>query len=131
MDSWHTKYIGIPFVDNGRSMSGCDCGGLAWLVFKQELGRELDCFISPYTALHAISAGKNLRYAIGEFFAPAISPRPLNLAVFGRTFGDYHVGVFIDNGRNILHCKEGYAAKIQRLGDMDCRNDYRGAYALI
>lgn len=131
MEPWHTKYIGIPFVDNGRSMDGCDCGGLAWLVFKRELGRELDCFNNPYTACNAASAGKNLQLAIGEFFAPVISPRPFHLAVFGRRYTDYHVGVFIDNGRHILHCKEGYAAKVQRLGDMDCHNDYRGAYALL
>lgn len=42
--NWTDKYIGIPFEAQGRSMQGVDCGGLAVLVLRQELGHAVwDC----------------------------------------------------------------------------------------
>jgi len=35
------KYIGIPFLDEGRTFEGCDCYGLIKLYFKHELKIEL------------------------------------------------------------------------------------------
>lgn len=36
-----SKYIGIPFVDEGRTFKGCDCYGLVKLYFKNELNKTL------------------------------------------------------------------------------------------
>lgn len=126
--TWHQRYIGIPFVDNGRSFAGCDCGGLAWLVFKRELGNDLPCFDIAYSAYDSRSAGVILRRSLNRFFVES-EPGPLVLAVFGRRFTDYHVGVFVDRER-ILHCKDGEHAKVEYLDAMVCRADYRGAYAI-
>ena len=37
MTHWTQKYVGIPYRDLGRDMTGCDCWGLLRLVYGQEL----------------------------------------------------------------------------------------------
>lgn len=35
------KYLNIPYLYNGRDFKGCDCWGLAYLFYQQELDIEL------------------------------------------------------------------------------------------
>ena len=45
---WWDKYIRIPFVEKGRDEKGCDCWGLARLIYKNELGIELPSYDGDY-----------------------------------------------------------------------------------
>ncbi len=47
MTNW-TRYVGIAQRDHGREWTGCDCWGLACLVYADELGIELP----SYTGIH-------------------------------------------------------------------------------
>jgi cell wall-associated NlpC family hydrolase len=46
---WVGKYIGIPFITNGRTMDGCDCYGLIRLVLRNEYEIELPELSDNYT----------------------------------------------------------------------------------
>lgn len=37
-------FVGIPFVDGGRNMSGADCWGICSLFYKHYLNRELPSY---------------------------------------------------------------------------------------
>lgn len=50
---WVKKYIGIPFVDFGRDLSGCDCWGLTRLISKNEFSLVLESYDSEYKEVYS------------------------------------------------------------------------------
>lgn len=44
LPDWASQYVGIPYVDYGRTHDGCDCWGLARLIWKEQAGIDLPEF---------------------------------------------------------------------------------------
>ena len=59
---WVEKYIGIPFVERGSDFAGCNCWGLARLVYHIELSVKLPAFLE----VGATEALKVARTIAGE-----------------------------------------------------------------
>ena len=114
--SWSDSYIGIPFADSGRSMEGCDCYGLAVLVYRQERGLELASYAGAYVSCEE-------RAEIGGLFSSAIktgpwhlvtdAPRPFDIALFRRGRVQAHCGIVVRQGL-MLHIQGDDQAKIER-----------------
>jgi cell wall-associated NlpC family hydrolase len=39
---WVDSYIGLPYLPHGRDRQGIDCWGLIMLIYREQLGIELD-----------------------------------------------------------------------------------------
>lgn len=58
-------YVGIPFLDRGRAMSGANCWGLVVLFYDRELGIALPAFDDRAAALTAIERAELSRVISG------------------------------------------------------------------
>lgn len=112
---WSARYIGIPFVDHGRSELGCDCYGLARLVYRLELGIMLPDYQGYASAEeHAEVAALIAGAAAGTDWLPCRGDRPFDIAVFRRGRLSSHVGIVVEPGL-MLHMVDEDAAKIERI----------------
>ena len=105
--SWEEKYVGLPYIDGGRSEAGVDCWGLAYLVFLRELHIELPVYgeISARDLAHIAETIKGA--AVEEPWLPL--PRqdiaPFDLMIMHRRGEPVHVGL-IASGNRLLHTEE-------------------------
>lgn len=123
--SWIKKYIGIPFVDKGRDIRGCDCWGLVRLVYKNELGIELPTYgeISA-NDLAAVAKEVGSNYILDPWQEiAAIDVRPFDVAVL-RFYGSRqigHVGVVASEAMRLLHTERTVDSVVVPLTHMTVR----------
>ncbi len=112
--SMFDSFIGLPYVDGGRSFAGVDCWGLVWLVHHEVRGVELPSFHERYTlpadrkVIDGIVAGT--LDAFDEIAAGQEQPFD---AVLMRDAGRVcHVGLVVRPGR-LLHIERGHTSQIE------------------
>ncbi len=49
MTQWTDSFIGLPHLDLGRDREGCDCWGLACIVYREELSISLPDYLGYAT----------------------------------------------------------------------------------
>ena len=106
--SWSDRYIGIPFQDHGRARTGCDCWGLAWLIYRDELGTTLPDYLGYTSAeeqaeVDALFNGAATSPLWHRITGPAA--QPFDLALFRRGRLVTHLGIVV--GRNLMIHVEG------------------------
>lgn len=114
--SWVSDYIGIPFEDHGRSMSGADCWGLNRLVWREQFDLDVPSFLNEYTDTtdsddisSAIEREKSL-----EWSQVQRDEERLGDGVLIRMRGvPMHVGLVVEPGV-MLHIETGVNACIER-----------------
>jgi len=115
MMHWSAAYIGLPWRDRGRDLDGCDCWGLARLVYARELGIPLPSYADDYPSTEEMAEIEGLirgALTVGPWVVVA-EPRPFDLVLFRRGRWDGHIGVIVDRGR-MLHMMGLDCAKIER-----------------
>ena len=104
MYGWVKKYIGIPFVSNGRTAGGCDCYGLVQLVLRNEYGVELPELSDDYAdALNVRETerlfAEHLPVLAGQKIA---GPQEQAVVVITEHGSPAHIGI-VAGGGYILH----------------------------
>lgn len=134
MTLWAAKYIGLPFVDGGRGMDGCDCWGLVRMVLRDRAGIDLPSF-SGIAAVDARAVRDEIRRNAqsGNWLeVDRANARPLDvIEMRGRLEIDgtvhaavTHVGIAVDENR-LMHTEEGINATIQPFSGPLVRNRLR------
>ena len=125
LPSWAASYVGIPFLDLGRSRAGCDCWGLVRLVLAEQASVQLPSLATCYgseantagvidaveverrsNAWQRIEPGVEQAFDVVEMSGAARTPA-------GWVFGPLHIGVVVAAGW-LLHVERGTAAVLAR-----------------
>lgn len=131
-------YVGLPFLNQGRTRAGLDCWGLVRMVYAEKLGITLPDF----SEIEAFDARRVSR-AIAEQVAttswvPVMTgaEREFDVAVMrgpifsesGQAFGvPRHVGIITDD-RRVLHIEKGIDAVCVPLASQSVRNRIMRVY---
>jgi hypothetical protein len=122
----YDKYIGLPYLDNGRTPTGVDCWGLARLVYKDEFGIDLPSYTEEYiggTDPHIVQVVELYK----DNWETTTTPDIGDLCLFN-IFGEpMHVGVFVGNNK-FLHCRRGSDSVIESLTNIKWKNRFVGFY---
>lgn len=120
MTHWSRSYIGLPWVPGGRDAQGCDCWGLARLVYRDVAGIALDPLNGLYVTaeeredIAAIVAGE-MAHGPWRAVAPG-AERELDVLLFRCLGLQSHVGVVAGRGL-MLHATAGQTSAIERYQD--------------
>jgi cell wall-associated NlpC family hydrolase len=126
---WAEKYIGIPFVSNGRTAEGCDCYGLVRLVLLNEYGIRLPELSDDYGDALNVSETARLFAEKRPVLAAEKLPGPREGAVAVITEGGRpcHAGV-VAGGGFILHTGVKTGSVCQRESHPGLRGRIEGYY---
>lgn len=111
--SWAAKYVGIPYGDQGRDRAGCDCWGLARLVYAAELRIDLPSYAGAYASAAEMEEVAGLIAAEQATFIRGEDPVGVfDLLLFRQGRHNSHIGIALDT-RRMLHVARGDQAKIE------------------
>lgn len=112
---WHHAYIGIPFLDGGRTVAGADCWGLVRLIYRRELSVDLPSY-GDTSAADLIRVARTMATDKDGEAWQSVEPgelKPFDVVVMrfiGRSLIG-HVGLAIDRV-NVLHIERATSAVI-------------------
>lgn len=130
--SWSNTYVGIPQADMGRSELGCDCWGLARLVYLRELGIELPSYLGSNVSPdeHGEVAALIDQAENSGPWRPVGDARPFDLLLFRRGRFRSHIGLHV-TGRLMLHMDGSDQARIDDYSRGRWAARFCGAYRHI
>lgn len=137
-EPWAGQYIGIPYLDRGRSRAGLDCWGLFCLIQREQFGRNLPAYDGLGYRDFQGSTRELQRRAMAAFMAdaavrkhwrevPADAAEPgdgLLLRIMGHPI---HVGVCA-GAPWFLHIEEGVDSCVERWDALKWQRRLIGVY---
>lgn len=109
---WTDQYIDIPFVRDGRERTGCDCWGLIYIIYQDQLGIVLYDYKGMFVAGDSVACLlrraklMDKERAKWERRSPYEAPQPFDIVLLRTRGVPSHVGLVVDS-RHMLHVTEG------------------------
>lgn len=109
---WCNNYINLSFIEHGRTREGCDCWGLARLIYKEELDIDLPLLLNYENTKDGRSIAdlyeeEHLRWVE----IPKGEEQPFDVLVFKILGLPTHVAVVVQKGL-MIHCEKGCGTHI-------------------
>lgn len=111
--TWPNRFVGIPYAEFGRDREGCDCWGLACIIYREELGISLPEYlgygsVDEHAEIAALIDGAEASPLWLPVTGPAIA---FDIAVFRRGCLATHLGIVIHHGL-MIHMEAEDCAKL-------------------
>lgn len=102
---WCNDFISVLFKEKGRDRNGCDCWGLARLIYKEKLNIELPLLLDYDTTKDSKSISKlyDIEHQDWEEI-PVGEEKEFDILVFKIVGLPTHVGVVVKKGI-MIHCE--------------------------
>lgn len=107
------KYIGIPYAEKGRDITGLDCYGLVRLIYKNEYKIDLPSFNAEYTA----DDNNRIQDLIAQYkegWESTDTPSAGDIVLFRIMGVESHVGLVI-SPTHFIHVRENQDSAIESL----------------
>lgn len=97
---WAERYIGLPFVDKGRDLSGLDCWGLVRIVLAERAGIDAPTY-GEISSTDLLRVARTMNDAAAAWPWRRVEiPQALDVVVMKER--SFHVGVMV-SAANVLH----------------------------
>lgn len=115
--AWVEPYIGLPFLEHGRSRDGVDCWGLVRLVLAEKFGVCVPSYVDEYTsAADQDEVGRLIRGEMGPWVeVPSDQAAAGDVALLRIKGQPCHVGLVVASGW-MLHVEQGIDSVLDRYG---------------
>ena len=128
--NWTDQYIGIPFLCDGRTRSGLDCGGLAMLAYREQLGIALPDYLGTLTDLSEVGlkrASANISAELSRWVPVSIA-QPFDIISFRKSaIESCHVGIACSR-TEMLHIIYGINACVEEFTGLKWGRKISGIY---
>lgn len=107
------KYVGIPYSEKGRDVTGLDCYGLVRLIYKNEYKIDLPSFSAEYNA----DDNNRIQDLIAQYkegWEPVETPSTGDVVIFRIMGVESHIGLVI-SPTQFIHVRENQDSAIESL----------------
>lgn len=126
--TWAARYVGIPFVEHGRTLAGLDCWGLYRMAYADRFGVALPDF--DYGSTSDNAAVSNVIGSNRGTWQQVSSPVESDAILMRLTGWPCHIGMVLGAGR-MLHARPGQDVCVERYDTRLWANRIEGFYRPI
>ena len=130
LPAWVNEYIGLPFVEGGRTRAGVDCYGLVRLVLREQCGVSLPDYGDVYQSVEEREAiaGAITREKVGwvKLSQPTVA-RVGDVALFRIGGWPLHCGVVL-SPEVMLHVCQGCETVVEEMHGLVWGARFEGVY---